>query len=272
MTPSPPPPSSTIARVFAELGDRDPGWRHEIGRPEGAGWIAGGDMREARSGPLHDLLRRIGAELKTTDRRTIAASFALRFGWASQAAIGPILRAGCVPDVALDNVSFRFAPSGFFDRLALHEPRGTADAGDGALIRVLRDTLVAQSSPVVEALFAWAGFARRGTWGMLTSAWVSQFTSMAAPPDDQRTVLPVIDALFAGADVVALTRPRLQAVTCGSVTHLVQRRASCCRFYLLPQGGLCASCPLVSDAERLRRQREWMAAEAAARDGRGRHG
>ena len=37
-----------------------------------------------------------------------------------------------------------------------------------------------------------------------------------------------------------------------------QRRASCCRYYLLPQGSLCASCPLVSDEERLAKNLDWM--------------
>jgi len=41
-------------------------------------------------------------------------------------------------------------------------------------------------------------------------------------------------------------------------THLYQRHASCCRYYLLPQGQLCASCPLVSQEERLERNAEWM--------------
>ena len=268
---------SPFADAFAALAASDPSWRHAIGRPSGDGWIAGDAMREAREGPLHDLLQRIGRGLDTADRRTIAASFALRYGWASGAAIVPYLRARCVPDVALDNVSFRFGASGFFDRLALHEPRGSVAAGDPrgthasmttvaderALIHALRETLVAQSAPVVEALFAWAGFARRGTWGMLTSAWVSHVTTASPTPDDHRPLLPRIDQLFAGSDIVTVTRPRLHAVRVGAVTHLFQRRASCCRYYLLPQGSLCASCPLVGDAERLRRNVEWMESQAS---------
>ena len=245
-----------------------------VGRPAGAGWIAGDELRDATSGPFRDLLRRIGEVAETTDRRTIAASFAMRFGWASAIAIEGYLRARRVPDVALVNTSFLFRPSTFFERVALHEPRGWCVAGDddahgtlipvpdvAALRRVLRTTLADQAAPVVEALFRWSGFAPRGTWGMLTSAWVSQFTTYGEPRDDQRALLPELDAFFAGDDVVAAMRPRLHAVSVSGSTHLFQRRASCCRIYLLPGNDLCASCPLVGDDERLVRNRAWMTSQ-----------
>lgn len=247
-----------------------------VGRPTGPGWIAGDDLRDAGAGPFHDLLIRIGNVARTTDRRTIAASFAMRFGWASAIAITAYLRERRVPDIALANASFLFRPSTFFDRAALHEPRGWCLAGDrgaaetlrpvpdvAALRGALRATLADQAAPVVEALYRWSGFARRGTWGMLTSAWVSQFTTNAEPRDDQRALLPELEALFAGDDLVALMRPRLHAVTVGGATHLFQRRASCCRIYLLPGNELCASCPLVGDDERLARNRTWMASQLA---------
>jgi len=247
-----------------------------FGRPTGPGWIAGEDLRDAGAGPVHDLLLRIGACARTTDRRTIAASFAMRFGWASAIAIEGYLRARRVPDVALGNASFLFRPSTFFERVALHGPRGWCLVGDDdaesslttvpnvdALCRALRATLADQAAPVVEALFRWSGFARRGTWGMLTSAWVSQFTTYGEPRDDQRGLLPELDAFFAGDDLVAAMRPRLHAVSVGRATHLFQRRASCCRIYLLPGNDLCASCPLVGDDERLTRNRAWMASQLA---------
>jgi hypothetical protein len=103
---------------------------------------------------------------------------------------------------------------------------------------------------------------------MLTSAWASHVTGLCDTPDDQRAVRPVLEGLFAGADVVAAMQPRMHAVTCGPATHLFQRRASCCRWYLLPQGELCASCPLVSHDERVQRNEAWMQAQRA-RQGRG---
>src|SRR4029079_18495921 len=105
------------------------------------------------------LLERIGQRFRTRDRKTIAASFALRFGWASVMAIGPYLQYRCVPDVGLENVSFKFKESAFFERMAIHAPRGTVVDGDARgshpllttvsdewqLLRTLRHALVLQS-------------------------------------------------------------------------------------------------------------------------------
>ena len=191
---------SPLVRVFDDLRTRDPRPARRARRPAGPGWIAGADLRAAGTGPFHALLLRIGECARTADRRTIAASFAMRFGWASGMAIAPYLRARCVPDVSLDNTSFKFAA---LDLLrACGDPR-SARLGRGgrrsrdasaiatvadadALRRALRTALVDQAVDVVEALYQWSGFARRGTWGMLTSAWASQFTAIAEPRDDQR--------------------------------------------------------------------------------------
>jgi FhuF 2Fe-2S C-terminal domain len=166
----------------------------------------------------------------------------------------------------------KFKESTFFERTALHEPRGVVIHGSdgfdhssvttvpdrGVLLRTLRQALTGQAAPVVDALFAWSGFARRGTWGMLTSSWAAHFTALAAPGSDQRSVLPILDEFFEGSDLAADMRPRLHAVRYRECTHVYQRRASCCRFYLVPEGELCASCPLVSQEERVARNLAWM--------------
>jgi hypothetical protein len=263
---------SPVAWIYEALRALDASWNVEIGTPSGAGWIAGADLRDAQAGPFLDLLLRIGGRARTADRRTIAASFALRFGWASAMAIAPYLRFQCVPDISLDNVSFKFKASTFFERTAIHVPRGTVTASDRraghamlstvpdaqALLRELRHALASQAAPVVEALYDWSGFARKGTWGMLTSSWAAQFTALCEDRNDQRAVLPAIEALFTGGDEVYKMRPRMHAVACGDTVHAYQRRASCCRWYLLPQGELCASCPLVSHEERVQRNVAWM--------------
>jgi hypothetical protein len=264
--------TTPVAELYAALRVMNPSWNVEVGRPFGPGWIAGADLRIATHGPFHELLARIGERAHTTDRRTIAASFALRFGWASAMAIAPYLRFACVPDITLDNVAFKFRESTFFERTAIYEARGIVVRDDprscdasmsvvtdrDALLRALRDALVAQGQPVVDALFEWSGFARRGTWGMLTSSWASQFTGLYGDRNDQRGIGPVLDRFFDGTDIVSVMRPTMHAVERYGVVHLYQRRASCCRYYLVPEGDLCASCPLVSHQERLQRNREWM--------------
>ncbi len=263
---------SPVVDIYDALRALNASWGVEIGTPSGAGWIAGTDLCEAQTGPLNELLLRIGERTQTTDRRTIAALFALRYGWASAMAIAPYLKFDCVPDVSLDNISLKFKPSTFFEGTAIYEPRGVVIATNPSahhpaissvadqheLLRALRSALTTQAMPVVEALYAWSGFAPKGTWGMLTSSWASHFTSLAGDSVDQRGVLAILQEFFAGDDVVSKMQPRLHAVTWLDVTQIYQRRASCCRFYLVPKGELCASCPLVPQDERVARNLTWM--------------
>ena len=265
--------SSPVARAFEGLRALNASWEVQMGRPQSVeGWIIGQQLADASTGPLNELLRRIGSRLRTTDRRTIAALYAMRFGWASAIAIAPYARFNCVPHIGLGNVSLKFKESTFFERTALHEPSGFLIRGsDGvdhpsvtvvpnreALLRSLRDELTGQAAPVVEGLCAWSGFATRGTWGMLTSSWTAHFTALAASELDQSSVLPLLDEFFEGTDLAATMRPRLHIVRYRDRAHVYQRRASCCRFYLVPEGQLCASCPLVSHEERVARNLAWM--------------
>ncbi|MEO5740035.1 MAG: (2Fe-2S)-binding protein [Vicinamibacterales bacterium] len=276
---------SPIVEIYAALRARNASWAVDVGKPSGPGWIAGSDLRMASAGPFNELLLRIGEQARTTDRRTIAASYALRHGWASAMAIAPFLEHGCVPDISLENISLKFRASTFFERTAIHDPRGIMMEGDPLaghqgittvtrpyeLLRSLRTALAAQAVPVVEALHEWSGFARRGTWGMLTSSWAEQFTSLQDVGRDQRIMLPMLKKFFEGDDIVAIMQPRMHPITCGDVTHLYQRRASCCRWYLLPGGELCATCPLVSDEERAARNLAWMRQQLGFRNDRRGH-
>jgi FhuF 2Fe-2S C-terminal domain len=271
---------SPVEKALLSLQAIDPKWRIDIGIPENSPqWIHGADFTQASDGPFRALLDRIGNRLRTSDRKTIAASFALRFGWAASAAIGPCLVHRCVPDISLANVSLRFREDTFFERTAIYSPAGSVlsnDPGAGhpltrsvsvedpaSLLLLLRSELQRQASPVVDAMCKWSGFSKKGAWGMLTSSWAALFVHVYERLGSQTDALPVMQAFFKGADEVASMQPRMHPVTLGSVTHLYQRRASCCRYYLLPQGSLCASCPLVSQEERLVRNLEWMKKQLA---------
>lgn len=264
---------SPIEASITDLEKIEPRWRVEIGVPNDSPlWIHGKDFTRAHEGPFHSLLSRIAQRFKTSDLKTVAASFALRFGWISAAAIAPFLLHRCVPDVSLENISLKFREDTFFERTAIHEIRGTVlsdgpqevIAGtqyvtdDFELLRALRSTLHSQTEPVVQAMYEWSGFSKKGAWGQITSSWASQFINICDRFGGQEQALPIVEAFFAGDDIVAATQPRLHPVTLGDVTHLYQRRASCCRYYLLPQGSLCASCPLVSQEERIKLNLEWM--------------
>lgn len=247
--------------MYDELRALNPAWGVELGRPTGAGWIAGDDFREATTGPFNALLARIGARSQTDDRRTIAGSFALHFGWTSAVAIAPYLRFRCVPNVALGNIAIRFTHAAYVDGTAVYEAGGTVVAGDPrarhpsmttvaddpGLLRALREALVAQSAPVVETVHRWSAFAERAIWGVLASLWASHCIAMWPDGQDQRPLARMLDAFFSGDDIVAEMRPEVIPVESGGMIRIRQRRASCCRFYLVPGGGLCASCPLVAE-------------------------
>ena len=264
--------TSPIVSIYRKLQALHPNWYVEIGQPRGAGWIAGTELRTALQGPFNVLLSEIGEQLHTADRRTIAASFALRYAWSSGIAIAPYLLYQCVPKISLDNVSFKFRANTSFERAALHVPEGVMLRQDRSvehpsvevlsspktLLGRLRDGLVQQAEPIVKALYDWSHFSIRGSWGQITSSWGSQFFNIFREINEQERGLSHVRQLFEGSDVVSQMQPAFYPVTYQHVTHVYHHRASCCRFYKIPQGQLCASCPIVSQEERVRRNQAYM--------------
>ena len=88
-------------------------------------WIAGTELRNAAAGPFNALLLRIG-ERQSSDKMTIAASFAPLMGGHSHRAVSEIpLRPGRLPGEHL-----ACSESTFFERTAIHQARGAMVAGD----------------------------------------------------------------------------------------------------------------------------------------------
>lgn len=264
--------TSPIVSIFHELQAMRPNWAVKMGCPSGRGWIAGTDLKTATEGPFHTLLSHTGERLHTTDRRTIAASFVLRYGWSSGIAMAPYILHHCVPRISLDNVSFKFHENTLFECAALHAPEGFMLRQDEvaphpcvqvltspqALLGCLRESLVQQARPIVEALDEWSHFSRKGMWGLITSSWGSQFLNIYGEVGEQTRGLRFVRHLFEGNDVVSQMQPAFYPVTYKHVTHVYHRRASCCRYYRLPQGDYCASCPIIPQEARLERNRTWM--------------
>lgn len=251
----------------------NPKWQIDIGVPEPQlEWIHGVQFLDAERGPFRALLDRIGERFKTDDRKTIAASFALRFGWTASSAIGPYIVHRCVPEIGLENVSFRFRENTIFDRTAIYSLRGAVSLDDPNrshpsvksvcdpehLLQKFRSELVMQASPMVQTLFEWSRFSRSAIWGLIASSWAALFIYVYERLGTQTDALPLLETFFAGDDEVTRMQPKIHPLSLEDVTYLFQRRASCCRYYLLPQGSLCASCPLVSQEERIARNLEWM--------------
>ncbi len=273
---------SPIVRVYQELRRLHPNWYVEFGARSGDGWIPGFAFLEPSEGLFLDLLRGIGARLRSDDRKVVAASFVLRFGWASGVAIAPFLLHRCVPDVRLENVSLRFSDETFFERAALHEPRGVIvrregfahhpdleiietdpdDQGQAAdnteLVSRLRAILLSQAKPVIDALYVWSGFSRRGLWGQVMSSWGAQFTTIFAHLKRHTDALPCAREFFDPACFPKGMTPSFYMVEHAGLKRIYHRRSSCCLYYRVPAGSYCASCPLVSQNERVRRNKEWI--------------
>jgi ferric iron reductase protein FhuF len=269
MCPSDSIQAGRLVRIYNELRLLHPDWYVEFGRRSGNGWIPGDALLRPNVPPFSNLLARIGERLMTTDRKVIAASFALRFGWSAAAAVAPYLLKQCVPDLSLDNVSLRFSMHTFFEKLSLHDSDAVVlddssrdnagESGPGpALQAALRNTLVAQATPVVSALHEWSQFSARAIWGQIASSWGAQFTAILGHLDRHAEALEQARTFFDTPGFIRGMSPRFYPVMHCNVSRIYHRRASCCLYFRLPTGNYCASCPLIPQAESVRRNKEWI--------------
>jgi ferric iron reductase protein FhuF len=258
-----------LVRIFDELRQLHPDWYVEYGRRCGDGWIPGDALRWPHRPPFSELLSRIGQRLITSDRKVIAASFALRFGWSAGAAVAPYLLQGCVPDVGLDKVSMKFSTQTFFEKLSLHDSDAIVSENsshalnpearpDTSLVAALRWTLVTQADPVVGALHRWSRFSARAIWGQIASSWGAQFTSALGHLGRHVEALEQARIFFDVPGFIGGMSPKFYAVSHRDLTRIYHRRASCCLYYRIPTGNYCVSCPLISKAESVLRNKEWM--------------
>jgi hypothetical protein len=272
-----------LARIYDRLRALHPNWYVEFGSRSGEGWIPGLALLNPEGGAFGTLLGRIAARLHTADRKIVAASFALRFGWSAGAAIAPFVLYQCVPDLSLHNIALRFSEQTFFERVAIMQARAVAvrdseeedslvtilDNIQGGktnskpfyhpvLLAKLRDTLSEQARPVIEGLHSWSRFSKRALWGQVASSWGSQFSAIFAHLKRHAEALEYGTEFFADLGFLGAMRPWFYAVAHNGLVRIYHRRASCCLYYRIPDAAYCASCPLVSHAERVRRNKEWI--------------
>jgi hypothetical protein len=236
-------------------------------------------------GPFGDLLDRIGSRLHTIDRKITAASFALRFGWSAGVAIAPFILYRCVPDISLGNIALRFSEQTFFERVAIVQPRAIAVRESESeyddpfvtfldenrseeteskplyhprLLATLQEALSGQTRPVVEALYSWSRFSKRALWGQIAASWGSQFSAVLAHVKRHAEALEYSTEFFADPDFLGKMRPWFYPIKHKGLVRIYHRRASCCLYYRIPGAEYCASCPLVSHEERVRRNKDWI--------------
>lgn len=250
----------TLIGIYERLQVVNARWLVEWGPRDGGGWLSGACLRDATQGPFATLLACIQARMDTQDRKVAAASFALRFGWSSAVAFAPYLAEGFVPDVRLENVSLRFTEGALFERVSLHEPRAWCGLhGAPPALDVLRAVLVAQTTPVVAALHHWSRLSPKALWGQVTSSWSAQFEPILSELGRADEALAAARSFFEAEGPAFESAPTLYVVEHCDVTRIHHRRSSCCLYYKVKDGSYCASCPLISQEERVTRNKAWIA-------------
>lgn len=237
---------------------------------------------ETLNEPLEALLARFAAVGYGSNRRAVAASLLLRFGWAAGFAIAAYLVTDRVP--VLTDYALKFSPRGLLhqvwirDAVVMGLPRDplaeATDWMDAAPAAIspdyderarLRECLMASlldfSEPLVATYHRWSGFSRHALWSMVVSSWGAQFTSIARQLGDADRGISEARALFALTPEIARAAPQLYEVRVDDAARTCQRRAACCLWFKSPGRPFCASCPILSQEERLQRNRNYVRME-----------
>jgi ferric iron reductase protein FhuF len=253
-------------------GDRPAGAGRSEGTPEGTVPVPGAEVAEAiaRAGRInallgigihgdadglpaqllcHDpsaraaraLVDAVGDRLGAPERRVAASMVVL--GYAARL-VGPamalLLRDGMLLDLRPSQVRYSYRPDRGF-RLSTPQPAGWAGAPATVARHWCRQVIDGHLSAVVEAVRVVTPVATGLLWGNVASGLVGAVRTVA-----QHSAVP---AERCAAQALELLRHGPLAGS-GTLTVVAGRirftRRSCCLYYRLDGGGLCADCPLPS--------------------------
>ncbi len=176
-----------------------------------------------------------------------------------------------VPHLSPDSVLLRRVPGGTTVAVALESSQfcclvddpaadqpGQVMADIAGLAAVLRAEVVDHAERLLTAYATTTRIGRHGRWGAVTDAldvafltggWVSGDSTRASA--DARLVLGEGDGQLVGGSTLH------EIVDDRGRRHWTRRRYSCCFLYRAPDGGVCVTCPRVSDEERRRQAASW---------------
>ena len=129
------------------------------------------------------------------------------------------------------------------------------DDGHAALLASLIDF----TEPLIASQHAWSRFSRHALWAMVTSSWAAQFAAIGRRIGCEEKAVAQARRLMEGDAEIAAAAPLLYAIRAGRQTQTCQRRAACCLYFKGPRQHFCASCPIIPPAERIARNRDWVA-------------
>ena len=99
---------------------------------------------------------------------------------------------------------------------------------------------------------------------MAVSSWGAQMANIARQLGDPERGIREARAMFALNPEIKRAAPDLYEVRCGKAARTCQRRAGCCLYFKSEGRPFCTSCPILPEAERLARNRAWVAKQPPA--------
>jgi FhuF 2Fe-2S C-terminal domain len=237
-------------------------------------WLDAAALTAPEQPPFSTLLQRLRGSQIALNPRAAAAALLLRFGWSAGFAATAYLSRARVPFVR--DYALLFSPRTLLKALWLRDVQfiGAPDdplAGGaewlGAASRPelrahLLESLIAVAEPVVASLHDWSRFSRHALWAMVTSSWAAQFANVGRQLGDERRGVGEISAVLDMVPEIRRAAPELYEVQSEGLTRTCQKLRSCCLFYKSSGRRFCANCPIVPAAERLEKNRAWVAAQA----------
>ena len=228
-------------------------------RENAAGWIGRDALQRPDEEPLAALLEHVAApELGPADSRKAASAwFVLRIGWSGGIAIAGYLALGRV--IRIDDYALKLPLGRQLEAVCVDRASVCAADGSGDPRERLLEALVACIEPVLEAQHRWSGLSRGALWALAASSWASHFVHMGQQLGDEQRGAREARALFGLLPHVRRAAPRLFTVASAGLEGICQVRRACCRNHRRSGGQYCSSCPLLDEAVRLARYRDWVA-------------
>jgi hypothetical protein len=250
-----------LARAYRALGSVNATWSPTIGIATDEPGLDARSLTQPAAGKLHDVCLRLAREIGSQDRKLLAAAFALRFGAAASATIGPFMVIGYVPALRLHDVALSFDEHVLLERVALRAHRyemfardslamAPSAARDDASLAALRSALCVQAEPVVVALAAWSQLKRSALWGLVVSAWGCELAKIGSALGCPERALELVSR-FVSSDLPAFRR-RPRFFLDHDSDRICHVRGSCCLYYRIGSNDRCASCPGRANTSRSR--------------------
>jgi hypothetical protein len=236
-------------------------------------WLSDDELCRPEADPLASLIQRFGSVGLKFNRRVAAAALMLRFGWVGGFAIASYLVQSRVPVVR--NYALCFSPRTLLRWLFIRDAAFVGRSDDvlagsrdwlesspnELLLKRLLESLIAFSEPVIVAQHVWSGFSRHALWAMATSSWASQFASIGRQLGDEAHAVRTARAMFSLDPEIERAAPYLYEVSVDGIGRTFQKMRACCLHFKYSNRRFCANCPIIPEAERLERNRAWLAAQ-----------